>query len=224
MPIVAATPTHLNSATWLGPLSFINCKKIKININQVLPASGCSHGNNYRHFSEWKEINCILKWLESLRLVQNLMRIKIVKYKILVQVWGKSILKDFIALHPGPSLRIQKWSGWRSHRMPMAREGGEHERGDYSPSRQGGLGVLLRENFWIFGTSMCVFKGVYAFETRFQSFLPRSFARKDISCHTRNRMLDKLVFRQSWFFFNFFYSTFLWHYFIYVPAGFGKYF
>ena len=51
----------------------------------------------------------------------------------------------------GPSLRIQKWYGRRSHRVPKAREGGEHERGDYSPSRQGGLGGLPREFFFNLG-------------------------------------------------------------------------
>ena len=46
----------------------------------------------------------------------------------------------------------------------------------------------------------------YAFWTRFPSFWSRSFARKDISCHARNPMLDKIVFRQSRFFY-FFFST-----------------
>ena len=43
----------------------------------------------------------------------------------------------------------------------------------------------------------------YAFGTSFQSFWSRSFARKDISCHARNQMLDKIVFRQSRFFYLF---------------------
>ena len=42
--------------------------------------------------------------------------------------------------------------------------------------------------------------GFYAFGTRFQSFWSRYFARKDISCHAINQMLDKIVFRQSRFF------------------------
>ena len=46
------------------------------------------------------------------------------------------------------------------------------------------------------------------FGTKFQSFWSRSFARKDISCHARNRMLDKIVFRQSRFFFTFFLQHF----------------
>ena len=52
----------------------------------------------------------------------------------------------------------------------------------------------------ILGASMCVLMEFYAFGTRFQSFWSHSFARKDISCHARNRMLDKIVFRQSRFF------------------------
>ena len=47
---------------------------------------------------------------------------------------------------------------------------------------------------------MCVFNG----GTRFQSFWSQSLARKDISCNARNPMLDKIVFRQSRFFFTFF--------------------
>ena len=62
---------------------------------------------------------------------------------------------------------------------------------------------------------MCVFNGVfYAFGTRFQAFWLQS--RKDISCRVRNKMLDKIVFRQSQFF------IFFLQHFIYVPAGFGK--
>ena len=73
-----------------------------------------------------------------------------------------------------------------------------HERGT------GGLGGLPTF-FLILGASMCVFNGVfYAFGTRFQSFWSGSFAREDISCHARNQMLDKIVFRQSRFFFTFF--------------------
>ena len=44
------------------------------------------------------------------------------------------------------------------------------------------------------------------------------FCHKDISCRVRNRMLDKIVFRQSHFFFHFFPSAC----FIYVPVGFRK--
>ena len=47
--------------------------------------------------------------------------------------------------------------------------------------------------------------GFYAFGTRFQSFWSQSFAKKDISCHATNRMLDKIVFRQSRVFY--FFST-----------------
>ena len=47
--------------------------------------------------------------------------------------------------------------------MPKAREGGEHERGDYSRSRKGGLGP--RENFE-FRALLCAFlMGFYAFGT-----------------------------------------------------------
>ena len=67
------------------------------------------------------------------------------------------IFTDFhlaISLCSGPSPPIKKWSGGGSHRVLKAREGestrgGEHERGDYSPFRDGGggLGGLPREKF-----------------------------------------------------------------------------
>ena len=49
------------------------------------------------------------------------------------------------------------------------------------------------------------------------------FGHNDISCRVRNRMLNKIVFRQSHVcFFTFFFSMFLLHYFIYVPADLSK--
>ena len=44
--------------------------------------------------------------------------------------------------------------------MPKTREGGEHERGDYPPSRKGGGGLgASPENFLILSASICVFNG-----------------------------------------------------------------
>ena len=82
----------------------------------------------------------------------------------------------------------------RLHRVPKTREGG------LIPLLTGGFRGSPPSFFLILGASMCVLMGFYAFGTRFQSFWSRSFARKDISCHVRNRMLDKIVFRQSRFF------------------------
>ena len=51
------------------------------------------------------------------------------------------------------------------------------------------------------------------------------FGHKDISCRVRNRMLDKIVFRQSHVVVFYFFSStcfFDIKYFIYVPAGFSK--
>ena len=85
----------------------------------------------------------------------------------------------------------------RLHRVPKTREGG------LIPSWQGGLRGL-HQVFFKFWALLCAFlMGFYAFRTRCQSFWSRSFATKDISCHARNQMLDKIVFRQSWFFFTF---------------------
>ena len=54
--------------------------------------------------------------------------------------------------------------------MPKAREGAEHERGDYSPSGKGGFGGLLEE-FFEFWALLCAFKWVfYVFGTGFSCF------------------------------------------------------
>ena len=61
-------------------------------------------------------------------------------------------------IEAGPSPPIKKWSGRGS--QPKARDGEEHERGDYSPSRKGGgFGGLPREFFLILSFIMCVFNG-----------------------------------------------------------------
>ena len=70
--------------------------------------------------------------------------------------------------------------------MPKAREG-------IIPPLVRGFGGLPREIFLILSASMCVFHGVLC-------VLGPDFSRfghKDISCRVRNRMLDKIVFRQS---------------------------
>ena len=76
-------------------------------------------------------------------------------------------------------------------------------------TREGGLIPLWTGDFrgsppffLILGASMCVLMGFilmgfFVFGTSFQSFWSRSFARKDITCHARNLMLDKICFRQS---------------------------
>ena len=85
----------------------------------------------------------------------------------------------------------------RLHWVPKTREGG------LIPLATGGFSGSPQSFFLILGASMFVLMVFYAFGTRFQSFWSQSFARKDISCHTRNWMLDKIVFRQSWFFYFF---------------------
>ena len=86
----------------------------------------------------------------------------------------------------------------RLHRVTKTREGG------LIPLSTGGLGGLLPKFFFKFWALLCAFlMGFYAFGTRFQSFWSQPFARNDISCHTRNQMLDKIVFRQSRFLYFF---------------------
>ena len=95
---------------------------------------------------------------------------------------------------------VQKWSDGRSRRVPKAREGGEHERRYYSPLVSGVWGVSPRK-YLNFGCFYVRFKwDFYAFGTRLQPYWSRSFASKDISCHMRNRMLDKIVFELHDFF------------------------
>ena len=50
---------------------------------------------------------------------------------------------------------------------------------------------------------MCVFNGVLCIWDQISVLLVTSFAKKDISCHATNRMLDKIVFRQSRVFYFF---------------------
>ena len=86
----------------------------------------------------------------------------------------------------------------RLHRVPKTREGG------LIPLSTGGFrGSPPSFFFFNLGALMCVLMVFYAFGTRFQSYWSQSFARKDISCHVRNRMLDKIVIRQSRFFYFF---------------------
>ena len=62
-------------------------------MNRGLPASGCNHGKTGLLQNE-NEIKCILSLLELFHLVyilQNIMCQKIVEYKILAQILGKSI-------------------------------------------------------------------------------------------------------------------------------------
>ena len=94
--------------------------------------------------------------------------------------------------------------------MPMAREGGEHERG--TPP-------LAGENFEYLALLCAFLMGFYAFGTRFQS---RVFARKDISWRVRKPNAKQNGFQIVTTFFTFFFSIFLRHYVAYVSAGFGK--
>ena len=50
--------------------------------------------------------------------------------------------------YTGPSPRIKKWYGGGNHRVPTAREGGEHERG--TPPLVRGLRGSPQRKFWIF--------------------------------------------------------------------------
>ena len=85
-------------------------------------------------------------------------------------------------------------------------ESGESTRGDHSPSLQGVWGPPPRK-----------FLNFERFYVRFNGFFMRlgpdfsRFGHKDISCRVRNRMLDKIVFRQSHvvFFYFFFFGMFL---------------
>ena len=102
--------------------------------------------------------------------------------------------------------------------MPKAREG-ESMRGGLFPLSLGGFGGPPRE---------ILFLNFERFYVRFNGGFLRlgpdfsRFGHKDISCRVRNRMLDKNFQTVTCFFILFFFTMFLWHYFIYVPAGFSK--
>ena len=77
-------------------------------------------------------------------------------------------------------------------------------KGGLLPLSLGGFGGPPPRKFSVL---LCAFSmGIYAFGTRFQSFWSQSFARKDISCCVRNRMLHKNCFQRVTLFF---YSMFL---------------
>ena len=78
--------------------------------------------------------------------------------------------------------------------MPKARKGGEHERGINPPYR---LGVSPEIFFLLYSASNFVLIGFNAFGTRLQSlWMMFFFARKDIPCGVKKRMLDRILFRQ----------------------------
>ena len=58
------------------------------------------------------------------------------------------------------------------------------------------LGVSPDIFFLILSVSMVVLMGFNAFGTRLQSLWIMFFARKDFACDVRNRMQDKILFRQ----------------------------
>ena len=93
----------------------------------------------------------------------------------------------------GPSLCISKWSDGGNHRVPKARKGGEHEWVIIHPYRKGSPPI-----FFYFERFYGRFNGFNAFWTRLQSLwiMLFFFARKDFPCGVRNRMQDKILFRQ----------------------------
>ena len=84
---------------------------------------------------------------------------------------------------------------------PSSAEGTRGER--TSPPLVRGVWEPPPRNFLILSASMCAFNGVFM---RFGPYFSR-FGHKDVSCRVRNRMLDKIVFRQSHFFNIFFYFS-----------------
>ena len=79
--------------------------------------------------------------------------------------------------------------------MPKARKGERARIGNHSTLSLGGLPRYIYF-FLILSVSMAVFNGFNAFGTRLQSLWIMFFARKDFPCGVRNRMQDKIPFRQ----------------------------
>ena len=75
------------------------------------------------------EINCILQWLELVHLVsilQDSMCLKIVEYKILVQVLDKSIQKDFNNFEAKTSFCFSVWYSYCFHGYNQREVGPTH--------------------------------------------------------------------------------------------------
>ena len=90
--------------------------------------------------------------------------------------------------------------------MPKAREGGEHEREINPPLVRGVCGGLPRELFWILSASMCVFNGgLCVWDQILVVLVTKIF----LVARVRNRMLDKIVFRQSHVFFLLFFLQYV---------------
>ena len=75
--------------------------------------------------------------------------------------------------------------------MPKTQEGG------LIPLSTGGFRGSPSSFFFNFGRFYVRFNVFFM-----QSFWSKSFARKDISCHARNRMLDKIVFSHDFLLFS----------------------
>ena len=140
------------------------------------------------------------------------------------RIWIETVCKDCqqrTKVATSSSRAVAAYLKVVRRRKPSSAEGtrrGSTRERYYSPLVRG-FGGSPRENFWNLSASMCVFNGV------FMRLGPdfSLFCHKDISCRLWNRMLDKTVSRESHVFYYFFVSSmFLWHYFIYVPAGFSK--
>ena len=90
--------------------------------------------------------------------------------------------------------------------------GGKHERGIYPPLLLWGVWGSPPRIFKILSASMCVFNVcVFMLQSRF-------LVRKYISWRVRNQMLDKIVFRQSQFFFCIFLQHVSLTFFNFVPS------
>ena len=76
--------------------------------------------------------------------------------------------------------------------MPKARKGGEHEWVIIPPYLKGSPPIF----FLILSVSMVVLMDFNALGTRLQSLWIMFFPRKDFPCEVRNRMQDKILFRQ----------------------------
>ena len=97
--------------------------------------------------------------------------------------------------------------------MPKAREGG------LILLSAGGLRGPPPKSFLNFERFLVRFNGGLCLWD--QSFWSRSFVRKDISCHAKNQMLDKIVFSHI-FFFHFFLQHFSLTLFHLCPSRFWK--
>ena len=123
--------------------------------------------------------------------------------------WGRfHFFLIFDTLFQGVDRAVAAYSKVVRRKKSSSAEGtrwGRAREEDYFPLSKGGSGGLHRENILILGASMYIFNVFLCVWDQIPVVWSRSFARKDISCHARNRMLGQNCFQTVTIFFLLFF-------------------